>query len=75
MSENEVLYGTVLSVESIKAIAESIGIGNLPDEAAKELGDDVSYRLKLVIQVILVRFLVVFVNYFYLSYIQCKPII
>nr|CAD7569479.1 unnamed protein product [Timema californicum] len=44
------IYGTTLSLESIKVIAESIGIANLPDEAAKELADDVSYRLKLIVQ-------------------------
>lgn len=44
------LYGTSFSIESIKVIAESIGIGNLPDEAAKELADDVSYRVKHIIQ-------------------------
>lgn len=50
MSEADLLYGTTLSVESMKVIAESIGIGNLPDEAAKELADDVSYRLKVIVQ-------------------------
>ncbi|PSN55976.1 Transcription initiation factor TFIID subunit 6 [Blattella germanica] len=50
MSEGDMVYGTSLSVESIKVIAESIGVGNLPDEAAKQLADDVSYRLKLIIQ-------------------------
>lgn len=49
-TETDLLYGTTLSIESMKVIAESIGIGNLPDEAAKELADDVSYRLKLIIQ-------------------------
>ncbi|KAG8222754.1 hypothetical protein J437_LFUL008152, partial [Ladona fulva] len=49
MAEND-LIGTNLSLESMKVIAESIGIANLPDEAAKELADDVSYRLKQVIQ-------------------------
>lgn len=44
------LYGTSFSIESIKVIAESIGIGNLPDEAAKELADDVSYKIKHIIQ-------------------------
>lgn len=44
------LYGTSFSIESVKVIAESIGIGNLPDEAAKELADDVSYRIKHIIQ-------------------------
>ncbi|CAH0558321.1 unnamed protein product [Brassicogethes aeneus] len=33
-----------------KVIAESIGIPNLQDEAAKELADDISYRLKHIIQ-------------------------
>jgi len=51
MSENESVYGTTLSQESIKVIAESIGVGNLPDEAAKELAEDVTYRLKDIIQV------------------------
>lgn len=44
------LYGTSFSIESIKVIAESIGIGNLPDEAAKELADDVSFKIKHIIQ-------------------------
>ncbi|KAF4531893.1 hypothetical protein B566_EDAN000922 [Ephemera danica] len=50
MSENEASYGTNLSLESVKVIAESIGIANLPEEAARELADDVSYRLKLILQ-------------------------
>lgn len=45
------MYGTTLSQESIKVIAETIGVPNLPDEAAKELAEDVSYRLKIIIQV------------------------
>lgn len=44
------LYGTSFSAESIKVIAESIGIGCLPDDAAKELADDISFRLKHIIQ-------------------------
>ncbi|KAL3283442.1 hypothetical protein HHI36_006587 [Cryptolaemus montrouzieri] len=47
--END-LYGTNFSVESIKVIAESIGIANLQDEAAKELSDEISFRLKHIIQ-------------------------
>ncbi|XP_034945479.1 transcription initiation factor TFIID subunit 6-like isoform X2 [Chelonus insularis] len=50
MSENDSIYGTTLSQESMKVIAESIGVGNLPDEAAKDLAEDVSYRLKEIIQ-------------------------
>ncbi|XP_035714798.1 transcription initiation factor TFIID subunit 6 isoform X2 [Folsomia candida] len=42
--------GTVLFVDSIKSMAESVGVANLEDEAAKELAEDVSYRLKLVVQ-------------------------
>lgn len=34
----------------MKVIAESIGIASLPDEAAKELADDISFRLKHIIQ-------------------------
>lgn len=48
-TEND-LYGTNLSVESMKVIAESIGIGNLPDDAAKELAEDISFKLKHIIQ-------------------------
>lgn len=44
------LYGTSFSIESMKVIAESIGIANLPDDAAKELADDLSFRLKHIIQ-------------------------
>lgn len=51
MTESESIYGTTLSQESIKVIAESIGVGNFPDEAAKELAEDVSYRLKEIVQV------------------------
>ncbi|XP_021926044.1 transcription initiation factor TFIID subunit 6 isoform X2 [Zootermopsis nevadensis] len=50
MTEADMLYGTSLSLESIKVIAESVGVGNLPDEAAKQLADDVSYRLKQIVQ-------------------------
>jgi transcription initiation factor TFIID subunit 6 len=51
MGDKEASYGTTLSQESMKVIAESIGIANLPEEAARELSDEVSYRLKLVLQV------------------------
>lgn len=47
--END-LYGTSFSIESIKVIAESIGIANLQDEAAKEMSDEISFRLKHIIQ-------------------------
>ncbi|XP_053671997.1 transcription initiation factor TFIID subunit 6 [Anopheles nili] len=44
------MYGSTLSLESMKVIAESIGVGSLPDDAAKELADDVSYKLKQIVQ-------------------------
>ncbi|KAJ8929520.1 hypothetical protein NQ314_017778 [Rhamnusium bicolor] len=49
LNEND-LYGTNFSIESMKVIAESIGIGNLADDSAKELAEDISFRLKHVIQ-------------------------
>lgn len=49
MSESESMYGTTLSQESIKVIGESVGV-NIPDEAAKDISEDVSYRLKELIQ-------------------------
>lgn len=42
--------GPVLPQESMKVIAESIGIANLHDEAAKDLSEDISYRLKELVQ-------------------------
>ncbi|XP_015186868.1 PREDICTED: transcription initiation factor TFIID subunit 6-like isoform X1 [Polistes dominula] len=50
MSENDSMYGTTFSLESVKVIAESAGVGNFPDEAAKDIAEDVSYRLKEIIQ-------------------------
>lgn len=50
MSNSNMLYGTTLSAESIKVIAESIGVGFLPDDAAKELADDVSFKIKKIVQ-------------------------
>ncbi|KAG8041528.1 hypothetical protein G9C98_002821 [Cotesia typhae] len=40
-TESDSVYGTTLSQESMKVIAESIGVGNLPDEAAKDLAEDI----------------------------------
>lgn len=51
MGEIEVNYGSTLPTESLKVIAESVGIGNLSDDAAKEISDSATYRLKLVLQV------------------------
>lgn len=51
MAEGESYYSSNIALESIKVIAESIGISTLSDDAAKELADDISYRLKHVVQV------------------------
>lgn len=51
MGEIEINYGSTLPTESLKVIAESVGIGNLSDDAAKEISDSATYRLKLVLQV------------------------
>lgn len=40
-----------LQPESLKVIAESVGVASLPDEAASLLADDATYRLKLILQV------------------------
>ncbi|XP_052903122.1 transcription initiation factor TFIID subunit 6-like isoform X1 [Anopheles moucheti] len=47
---DKTMYGSTLSLESMKVIAESIGVGSLPDDAAKELADDVSFKLKQIVQ-------------------------
>ncbi|XP_014240401.1 transcription initiation factor TFIID subunit 6 isoform X1 [Cimex lectularius] len=46
----ETNVGSNIPLESVKVVAESIGISTLSDEAAKELADDISFRLKHVIQ-------------------------
>ncbi|CAH2068795.1 unnamed protein product, partial [Iphiclides podalirius] len=50
MGDSELTYGSSITVDSIKVIAESVGIASLGDDAAKELADDVSYRLKIIVQ-------------------------
>jgi transcription initiation factor TFIID subunit 6 len=40
-----------LPLESVRVIAESVGVGGLRDEAATALAEDVTYRLKQVLQV------------------------
>lgn len=37
--------------ESVKVVAESVGIASLPDQAASAMAEDATYRLKQVIQV------------------------
>lgn len=50
MADSEVPLSCSLSIDSIKVIAESIGINSLADDAAKELADDITYRLKVIVQ-------------------------
>lgn len=42
-----------ISLESVKIIAESIGVSNISDDAAKLIADDITYRMKMIIQVII----------------------
>ncbi|XP_068148740.1 transcription initiation factor TFIID subunit 6 isoform X1 [Drosophila tropicalis] len=49
-SSSSMLYGSSISAESIKVIAESIGVGSLSDDGAKELAEDVSIKLKRIVQ-------------------------
>lgn len=41
-----------ISVESVKIIAESIGVSNISDDAAKLIADDITYRMKMMVQVV-----------------------
>ncbi|CAF4882727.1 unnamed protein product [Pieris macdunnoughi] len=50
MGEPETGYGSALTLDSMKVIAESIGVANLGEDAAKELADDVTFRLKVIVQ-------------------------
>lgn len=45
--------GSQISAETIKVIAESVGINGIPDDAAGVLAEDSSYRLKQIVQVCL----------------------
>ncbi|XP_030380869.1 transcription initiation factor TFIID subunit 6 [Scaptodrosophila lebanonensis] len=47
---SSMLYGSTFSAESIKVMAESIGVGSLSDDAAKELAEDVSCKIKKMVQ-------------------------
>jgi len=39
-----------VSIETVKVIAESIGIQGLPEEACREMSEEVTYRLRIVAQ-------------------------
>ncbi|BES95521.1 Transcription initiation factor TFIID [Nesidiocoris tenuis] len=50
MNEVDPPQNSTIALESVKVVAESMGISSLTDEAAKLLADDLSYRLRLIIQ-------------------------
>jgi len=41
---------TGVSLETVKVIADNLGIQGLPDDACREVSEDVTYRLRLLIQ-------------------------
>jgi hypothetical protein len=45
------IHSGSVTAESVKAIAESIGVPGLNDEVLHYISDDVTYRLKFVVQV------------------------
>lgn len=49
-TDKESRVASVLPSESIKVIAESVGVSGLPDDASSFLAEDISYRLKVIIQ-------------------------
>lgn len=49
-SEKESRVPSVLTPESIRVIGETMGVSGLTDEAASFLAEDISYRLKLLVQ-------------------------
>jgi hypothetical protein len=51
--KREAKVTSALTSESIKVIAESAGIGGLPDNTACFLADDITYRLRQMAQVII----------------------
>ena len=50
MSEYEPVGNLNLSIESMKTVAESVGVAGLSDSAAKEVADEINFRLKTIIQ-------------------------
>ena len=39
-----------LDSDSVKIMAETVSVGGLPEEAAREIADEVSYRVKMLVQ-------------------------
>lgn len=50
MGDYESSGGLNLPMESMKMMAESVGVAGLSDAAAKEVADEINFRLKTVIQ-------------------------
>ena len=48
---DEVQVPSIVSSESIKVIGETIGISPLGDDVARELAEDITFRLKCLVQV------------------------
>lgn len=49
-TEKKSRLASSISSESVKVVAESIGIGGISEEAQQYLSDDVTYRLKQIVQ-------------------------
>jgi TATA box binding protein associated factor (TAF) len=45
------VHGGGVTVESVKVIAESVGVPSLSDDVLHYIGDDVTFRLKFIVQV------------------------
>ncbi len=39
-----------LDIDSVKIMAETVSVGGLPEEVAREIADEVSYRVKMLVQ-------------------------
>ena len=49
--KKDVKISSQISSESVKVIAESHGVSALGDDAASHIAEDVTYRLKILVQV------------------------
>ncbi len=48
--DDATMFHNLLPVESIKIMGESVGVGNINDDAATRLSEDLEYRLKEIVQ-------------------------
>ena len=39
-----------LDIDSVKIMAETVSVGGLPEEVAREIADEVTYRVKMLVQ-------------------------